>query len=243
MLSGPSAPTVLAWRRRGGGPSRSSAASDIRVSSFCSRSGTRSIEISSAKATPQYPNKRRSARAGAPGGDHDVRDRFRAIATTSPASSRGRRRTPPSMTPWPTCRRTSAVGRPLVCPTRRGNSSSTSGSPSTTCSISAGTQIPRAHWPTDYWPKTAAPASAKAWEASLRLYREDRAALQALARDPAIDLTAADSRTARDRPICGRSCWRSITRPIIWASSSWRADCWVRGKQDDVARSDSPIAP
>ena len=45
-------------------------------------------------------------------------------------------------------------------------------------------------WPKDYWPGTAVPASAKAWEESLRRYREDRAALQALARDPAIELTA-----------------------------------------------------
>ena len=45
-------------------------------------------------------------------------------------------------------------------------------------------------WPADYWPKSPAPPSAAAWEASLRRYREDRAAFQALVRDPAIDLTA-----------------------------------------------------
>jgi uncharacterized damage-inducible protein DinB len=45
-------------------------------------------------------------------------------------------------------------------------------------------------WPDDYWPAAAAPQSAAAWDESLRRFREDRAALQALARDRAIDLTA-----------------------------------------------------
>ncbi len=45
-------------------------------------------------------------------------------------------------------------------------------------------------WPDEYWPTSAAPPSAKAWDESLRRYREDRAALQALARDPAVELTA-----------------------------------------------------
>lgn len=45
-------------------------------------------------------------------------------------------------------------------------------------------------WPGDYWPTSPAPPSATAWDESLRRYREDRAALQALARDPAIELTA-----------------------------------------------------
>jgi hypothetical protein len=45
-------------------------------------------------------------------------------------------------------------------------------------------------WPDDYWPKTADPPSSAAWDESSRRYREDRAALQALARDPSVDLTA-----------------------------------------------------
>ena len=44
-------------------------------------------------------------------------------------------------------------------------------------------------WPDDYWPKSPAPPSADAWAASVRSVREDRAALAALARDGAIDLT------------------------------------------------------
>jgi hypothetical protein len=45
-------------------------------------------------------------------------------------------------------------------------------------------------WPDDYWPKAAAPPTPGAWEASIRSFREDRAALQGMARDPAVDLTA-----------------------------------------------------
>jgi DinB family protein len=45
-------------------------------------------------------------------------------------------------------------------------------------------------WPDDYWPASAAPPSPKAWDESLRRFREDRAALQRLARDSSVDLTA-----------------------------------------------------
>jgi hypothetical protein len=45
-------------------------------------------------------------------------------------------------------------------------------------------------WPDDYWPRDPAPPSAEAWDASIRSFRQDRAALQALAHDPAVDLGA-----------------------------------------------------
>jgi uncharacterized damage-inducible protein DinB len=45
-------------------------------------------------------------------------------------------------------------------------------------------------WPDDYWPRAAAPPSSSAWTASLRRYRRDRRALQALAADRTIDLEA-----------------------------------------------------
>ena len=45
-------------------------------------------------------------------------------------------------------------------------------------------------WPDDYWPSPDAPPSAKAWEESILLFRLDRKALQQLAADPAVDLTA-----------------------------------------------------
>jgi hypothetical protein len=45
-------------------------------------------------------------------------------------------------------------------------------------------------WPDDYWPRSPAPPSGSAWDDSVRQFREDRAAFQRLARDPAIDLAA-----------------------------------------------------
>jgi hypothetical protein len=45
-------------------------------------------------------------------------------------------------------------------------------------------------WPDDYWPASAAPSSPGEWEESLKEYRRDRKALQELAADPSIDLTA-----------------------------------------------------
>lgn len=43
-------------------------------------------------------------------------------------------------------------------------------------------------WPDDYWPARAEPLSAAAWTSSLRDFREDREALQALAMNPQISL-------------------------------------------------------
>jgi hypothetical protein len=45
-------------------------------------------------------------------------------------------------------------------------------------------------WPDDYWPGDPAPPDREAWGRSVAAYRADRAAMQALARDPAIDLFA-----------------------------------------------------
>jgi len=45
-------------------------------------------------------------------------------------------------------------------------------------------------WPDDYWPTSAAPRSLSAWTKSLRQFRRDRRALQALAADASIDLEA-----------------------------------------------------
>lgn len=47
---------------------------------------------------------------------------------------------------------------------------------------------PKLSWPSDYWPRNAAPPSASAWDDSVRRFQEDRAALQRVARDPAIRL-------------------------------------------------------
>ena len=45
-------------------------------------------------------------------------------------------------------------------------------------------------WPDDYWPASPEPPDPDAWEASIRRFREDRAAVQRLAADPSIDLAA-----------------------------------------------------
>jgi hypothetical protein len=45
-------------------------------------------------------------------------------------------------------------------------------------------------WPKDYWPAAPEPPSADAWDASVAQFKRDRRALQALAADPTIELTA-----------------------------------------------------
>ena len=46
-------------------------------------------------------------------------------------------------------------------------------------------------WPDDYWPASRAPRPAGAWTGSIAAYRRDVAALQRLARDRRVDLSAA----------------------------------------------------
>jgi uncharacterized damage-inducible protein DinB len=45
-------------------------------------------------------------------------------------------------------------------------------------------------WPEDYWPASPEPPEAEAWDASIRAYEDDRVALERMATDPAVDLTA-----------------------------------------------------
>jgi hypothetical protein len=45
-------------------------------------------------------------------------------------------------------------------------------------------------WPDDYWPKTAAPPDAAAWDDSIRQFRRDLKAMEDLVADPKADLTA-----------------------------------------------------
>jgi DinB superfamily len=45
-------------------------------------------------------------------------------------------------------------------------------------------------WPTGYWPRTAAPPSAAAWNASIKNFRQDLKALQDLVANPKTDLHA-----------------------------------------------------
>jgi uncharacterized damage-inducible protein DinB len=45
-------------------------------------------------------------------------------------------------------------------------------------------------WPKEYWPATPTPPSDAAWSSAIAAMREDRAELQAIAADPAVDLFA-----------------------------------------------------
>jgi hypothetical protein len=45
-------------------------------------------------------------------------------------------------------------------------------------------------WPDDYWPKSPQPPTPGAWDESVAGFQRDRAALQQLAADPAVDLFA-----------------------------------------------------
>jgi hypothetical protein len=45
-------------------------------------------------------------------------------------------------------------------------------------------------WPDDYWPPAAGPSSPEAWDDSVAQFQRDRAQLQQLAKDPAIELEA-----------------------------------------------------
>jgi hypothetical protein len=45
-------------------------------------------------------------------------------------------------------------------------------------------------WPDDYWPPSVAPSSKAAWEESIAQFLRDRRALQKLAADPKVELTA-----------------------------------------------------
>jgi DinB family protein len=46
------------------------------------------------------------------------------------------------------------------------------------------------HWPDDYWPSSASPPSAGAWNTSVAAFRQDRESLKLLALDSTIDLLA-----------------------------------------------------
>ena len=45
-------------------------------------------------------------------------------------------------------------------------------------------------WPDDYWPKASAPPDGRAWEQSVKLFRDDLDAMKKLVTDPKTDLFA-----------------------------------------------------
>ena len=188
MLSGPSAPDVSGVAEAGRGrPLPVVGREDdqgVELSLEIGHVQHRSSSGRDATTVPeQMPKRKRGGGA--------TYERPTPFATISPASSPGggaHRRFDDAVADLPAALR---GGRRPDCRTRRGSSSSTSGSPSTTSSISAGIPTTRSSpGRTTTGRSRRRRRRPRAWDESLRRYREDRAALQALARDPAIDLTA-----------------------------------------------------
>ena len=71
-------------------------------------------------------------------------------------------------------------------------------------------------WPDDYWPKSPAPPSSGAWDASLRRFREDRAGSRARPGSRDRSRGAHPARHRADLP--ARDCSSSITPRTISAS-------------------------
>jgi len=67
-------------------------------------------------------------------------------------------------------------------------------------------------WPDDYWPADPTPPDRDAWDRSVAAYRADREGMQALARDPAVDLFAAIPHGT------GQTCLREILLVVDHAS-------------------------
>src|SRR5579859_2651092 len=75
--------------------------------------------------------------------------------------------------------------------TRRGNCWNTSALPSgTSLSSAAQPNIKSPKWPDEYWPKTEAPPSDKAWDKSVKQVLADLEATHKLIADPKRELTA-----------------------------------------------------
>ena len=99
--------------------------------------------------------------------------------------------TPPLMLPSRTFPLPCAANAPKAQSTRRGRCSST-------CALRNAdildfTRNPNYQhlpWPEGYWPATAAPPDAKAWDKSVRAFRRDLKAMSDLVADPATDLYA-----------------------------------------------------
>ena len=72
-------------------------------------------------------------------------------------------------------------------------------------------------WPKGYWPRTAAPPSTAAWNASVKNFRKDLKALQDLVANPKTDLHARIP-WEMAKPSFARPCWRPTTLPITWPS-------------------------
>jgi hypothetical protein len=69
-------------------------------------------------------------------------------------------------------------------------------------------------WPEGYWPKTEAPTTTAAWNASVKKFRQDLKAMQDLVKDPKTDLFVRIP--WGDGPSCVKPCCWPITTRITW---------------------------
>ena len=86
-------------------------------------------------------------------------------------------------------------------------------------------------WPDDYWPKSPAPPSDAAWEASIESFRRDLKAMQQLAADEQIDLLATVPH-GRSKRISVRFCSLPITPPTMLANWSRCAGSSESGRRE-----------
>ena len=84
--------------------------------------------------------------------------------------------------------------------------------------------------PSGYWPATAAPPDDKAWDKSVRAFRQRSEGDVRPGRQTRRPICTRRFRTATGRPSCARRCWWPITMPIISANWCWCAGCWARGE-------------
>ena len=81
-----------------------------------------------------------------------------------------------------------------------------------------------------YWPKSAAPPSARAWDESIAAFRRDRDELKKLAADRGLDLFARIPH-GTDRRTCGSCSWWPTTTPTTSASSWLYGAAWGTGRR------------
>ncbi len=83
-------------------------------------------------------------------------------------------------------------------------------------------------WPEGYWPRSEAPPSAAAWNASVKRFRKDLKAMQDWWRIRRLtSMRAFPGETGR--PSCARPCWWPITMPITWRRWWMCGGCWESG--------------
>ena len=84
-------------------------------------------------------------------------------------------------------------------------------------------------WPKGYSPNMQAPATAKAWDDSLKSFHRDLAAMKKLIANPRTDLFARIP-LEQDKQFSAKPCLSRTTLRIIWGRLWSFAGCWAFGK-------------